>query len=458
MKIIILGAGQVGASVASLLVKEGVDMTVIDIDRKRLLSLQEKYDIRTLQGHASLPKVLREAGCKDADLLIATTSSDEVNMIACQIAYNLFKTPTRIARIRELDYSENPELFGDNKISVNVLINPENLLTEYIHSSVLYPSALEVMEFAEGKIKLVGIQAHLGGPLVHQKVSYLRKHIPNIDSRVAAIYRDKSSIMPKGDTIIEPGDEVFFLTESKHTDNVMAELRKVEKSNRHVIIAGGGNIGQKLATALQKKHRVKIIEKDMDRCDELSASLSNTVVLNGSCTDKSLLIEENVSDCNIFCAVTNNDETNIMSCLLAKSCGAKKTIALVNNSDYEELFSTGRMKDGTIDKIIEPQQITVSRLLSYVRRGDVVRVHSLRHGAAEALEAIAHGDSSSSKIIGKRLEDIALPYGVAIGALVRDNKVMMAHRHLVVESEDHLVFFVVDKSNIAAVEQLVQGI
>ena len=458
MKIIVLGAGQVGSSVSSLLVKEGVDITVIDKDHNKLRSLQEKYDIRTLEGHASLPSVLIEAGCEDADLLIATTSSDEVNMIACQVAYNLFKTPTRIARIRELNYSENPELFTDDKISVNVLINPENLLTEYIHSAVLYPSALEVMDFAAGKIKLVGIQAHLGGPLVHQKVSSLREHIPNIDSRVAAIYRDKTAIMPEGETIIEPGDEVFFLTESQNIGKVMSELRRVEKDNRHVIIAGGGNIGTKLARALQKKHRVKIIERDRDKCDQLSSGLSNTVILNGSCTDRSLLVEENIGSCHIFCAITNNDETNIMSCLLAKSCGAKKTIALVNNPDYGTLFSTGEMgQEVVIDKIIEPQQITVSRLLSYVRRGDMVRVHSLRHGAAEAMEAIAHGDSSSSKIIGKRLEDIALPYGVGIGALVRGDKVMMAHRHLVVEAEDHLVFFVVDKKSIAAVEQLVQS-
>ncbi|MBE8182736.1 MAG: Trk system potassium transporter TrkA [Candidatus Portiera sp.] len=456
MKIIVLGAGQVGTSVASWLVKEGIDITVVDSHPDKLRTLQQKYDIRTIVGNASLPSILEAAGAADCDLLIATTSRDEVNLLACQIAYHLFKIPKRIARIREQDYISQAHLFCDTKIAVNVMINPEEQLKEYIHSSILYPSALEVMDFAHGKLKLVGIKALSGGPLVHQKVSSLREHIPNIDSRVAAIYRDTSVIMPEGDTVIEPDDEVFFLTESKHIANVMSELRKVEKDNRRVIIAGGGHIGEKLAMVLQNKHRVKIIENNRDRCEELTNSLSRTVVLNGSCVDKRLLVEENIGGCDIFCALTNSDEINIMSCLLAKNYGAKKTIALVSSPNYEEVFA----KDGlglNIDNIIDPQQVTISSILSYVRKGDVVRAHSLRHGAAEAFEVIAHGDEESSVLIGKKLEDIVLPHGVSIGALVRGNKVLMAHRNVVVEAEDHLVFFVVDKSSIEALEQLLQS-
>lgn len=456
MRIVVLGAGQVGSSVAALLVKEGFAITVIDNNQEKLRMLQEKYDIHTVEGNASLPSVLRSAGAEQADLLIATTSSDEINLIACQICYHLFNIPTRIARIRELDYFSEKELFCDEKMAVNVMINPEVLLTEYIHSAILYPSALEVMDFANGKVKLVGIKALKGGALVHQKVKSLHEHIPQIDSRVAAIYRDKTVIMPEGETVIEPGDEVFFLTESQHIASVMSELRRVEKDNRHVIIAGGGHIGEKLARALQKKHRVKIIEHSEQRCNQLTNSLAKTVVLKGSCVDRRLLIEENIANCDIFCAITNSDETNIMSCLLAKNCGAKKTIALVNNSDYETIFDNNNNNDIAIDKVIEPQQVTISSLLSYVRRGDMVRVHSLRYGAAEAMEAIAHNDSGSSKIVGKRLEEIELPYGVAISAVVRGEQVIMAHHDVKVEPEDHLIFFVVDKNSIEAVEQLVQ--
>ncbi len=454
MKVVILGAGQVGSSVASLLVREEVDITVIDIDKEKLEALQEKYDLRTIQGHASSPDILEQAGCAEADMLIAATSVDEVNMVACQLAYYLFDTPTRIARIRREDYTKHSELFIDGRISVKVLINPESLVTEYIHSAVQFPSALEVMDFANGKLKLVGMKAQKGGPLVNQKINSIRTHIPDIDTRVAAIYTDKGSVMPEGDTIIREGDEVFFLAESNDIIQVMSELQRLEKDNRQVIIAGGGHIGEKLAHALAKKHKVKIIEQDKKRCEELATQLSTAVVLNGTSTNQDLLLEENIANCDIFCALTNRDEINIMSSLLAKSCGASKTIALINNTNYLELLLRQKIN---IDKMISPQQVTVSRLLSYVRRGDVVRVHSLRNGAAEAMEAIAHGSKDSSKLIGKRLEDVSLPYGVTIGALIRQDKVMIAHRYLIIEPEDHLIFFVLERNNIEAVEKLVQS-
>lgn len=454
MKIIILGAGQVGSSVASLLVREGMDITIIDIVEEKLKVLQEKYDLRVIQGHASSPSILKQAGCAEAEMLIAATSSDEVNMIGCEIAYYLFKTPTRIARIREMDYTNEVKLFSNERIAVNAIINPESLVKGHIHSSVLFPNALEVMDFANGKLKLVGMKALASGPLVDQKVSSMRTHIPAIDTRVAAIYKKQGAVMPTADTIIEEGDEVFFLAESNDIVKVMSELQRIEKENREVIIAGGGHIGEKLANALAKKHTVKIIEQDLARCQALSSLLSSAVVLNGSATDQDLLLEGNIANCHIFCALTNRDEVNIMSCLLAKSCGAHRTIALINNTDYLNLLLKQKID---IDKMVSPQQVTVSRLLSYVRRGDVVRVHRLRNGAAEALETIAHGNKNSSKLIGKRLEDVPLPHGVTIGALIRADKVMIAHRHLIVEPEDHLIFFVLDKMSIKAVEKLVQS-
>ena len=454
MKIVVLGAGQVGSNVAALLTNEGMDVTVIDKADEKLRALQEKHDIRTVHGHASLPSILTEAGTADAQLLIATTSSDEVNMIACQVAYHMFGTPTRIARIRELDYSANQHLFSNDKISVNVFINPENLLTDYLHSAILFPSALEVMDFAEGKIKLVGTKVTAGGHLAHQKISSLKEIIPHTDTRVAAIYRQKGPVVPTGDTTLEPEDEVFFLAEANDITRVMREFGSVEKDNRKIIIAGGGNIGQKLATKLQKKHRVKLIETNRDRCELLSAELQSVVVLFGSATDRSLMVEEDVGSCHVFCALTNNDEVNILSCLMAKNCGAARTISLVNNNDYRRLLEEDNIQ---IDKLVTPQQITISRLLSYVRGDDVVRVHSLRSGAAEALEAVAHGDESTSGLVGKKLANIPLPHGVTLGALVREDKVMMAHSYLTVEPEDHLIFFVVDKNSLDSVAKLVES-
>ena len=454
MKIIILGAGQVGSSVASLLVREGMDITIIDIVEEKLKILQEKYDLRTIHGYASLPSVLKRAGCTEAEILIAATNSDEVNMIGCQIAHYLFGTPKCIARVREMDYTSQGEIFSDKRIAVDAIINPESLVTEHIHSAILFPNALEVRDFADGRLKLVGMKAQASGPLVEQKIRSIRSHIPDVDMRVAAIYKKKGAAMPTSDTVIEEDDEVFFLAESTDILKIMKKLQRIEEENREVIIAGGGHIGEKLANALAKKHKVKIIEQDMKRCQQLSSLLSSAVVLNGSATDQDLLLEENIANCHIFCALTNRDEVNIMSCLLAKSCGAHRTIALINNTDYLNLLLK---QNFDIDKMVSPQQVTVSHLLSYVRRGDVVRVHRLRNGVAEALEAVAHGNKESSKLIGKKLEDVLLPHGVTIGALIRADKVMMAHRHLVVEPEDHLIFFIFDKMSIQAVERIVQS-
>ncbi|GHB22457.1 Trk system potassium transporter TrkA [Salinicola rhizosphaerae] len=451
MKIIILGAGQVGGTLAEHLAHEENDITVVDINEERLRELQNRLDIRTVVGTASYPNILRQAGGEDADMLIAVTSSDEINMVACQVAHTLFRTPTKIGRVRSTAYLTRKSLFSNDAIPVDVLISPEQVVTDHIRRLIEYPGALQVLDFAGGLAQLVAVKAYYGGPLVGQELGFLRRHMPDIDTRVAAIYRRDRPMIPKGDTIIEADDEVFFIAARKDIRTVMGELRKVDRDFRRVLIAGGGNIGERLAETLEHKHQVKIIEHDLHRCGTLSEKLDRTVVLHGSATSKRLMLEENIEDCDIYCALTNDDEVNIMSSMLAKRLGAKKVLTLINNAAYVDL-----VQGGEIDIAISPQQATIGSLLTHVRRGDIVNVHSLRRGAAEAIEAIAHGDKRSSRVVGRAVADIDLPGGTSIGAVVRGKEVLMAHDDVVIESGDHLILFVIDKRRIRDVERLFQ--
>ena len=451
MKIIILGAGQVGGTLAEHLAGEANDITVVDTDGDRLRELGDRLDIRTVQGRGSFPTVLRQAGADDADMLVAVTSSDETNMLACQVAYTLFHTPTKIARVRESAYLTRAGLFDNEAIPVDVLISPEQVVTHYIKRLIEYPGALQVIDFAEGKAQLVGVRAYYGGPLVGQELRQLREHMPQVDTRVAAIFRRNRAIMPQGDTVIEADDEVFFIAAKAHIRAVMGEMRRLEDNYKRIVIAGGGNIGERLAEAIENRYQVKIIEKSPARCRALSESLNNTVVLQGSSSDRDLLVEENISDADIFLALTNDDEANIMSSLLAKRLGARKVMTLINNPAYVDL-----VQGGEIDIAISPQLATIGTLLTHVRRGDIASVHSLRRGAAEAIEAVAHGDAKSSKVVGRKIADIALPTGTTIGAIIRDEEVLIAHDKTVIESGDHVILFLVDKKYIREIERLFQ--
>ncbi len=452
MKIVILGAGQVGSTVASALVHEDNDITIVDIDEQRLKELQDQMDIRCVHGHASHPKVLERAGIEDADLVIALTNSDEVNMVACQIAYTLYNVPTRVARVRASEYTERTELFHREHSPVDVLISPELLLTQYIARLIEYPGALQVMDFADGRAQLVATEAEAGGLLVGQKLRSLRNHMPaKSDARVAAIYRQGQLVLPQGDTVIEENDLVFFLAAKRHIPAVMKELRPMDSPIRRVILAGGGNIGKNLARRLERDHHVKIIERDPVRAETIAEELSKTIVLVGDCADANLLREEAVENTDVYCVLTNDDEANILSALQAKRMGAKKVIAIINRVSYVDL-----MESGTIDIAVSPQQITIGSLLTHIRRGSMVRVHSLRRGAAEAIEAIALGDRRSSKVVGRSPEELDLPEGTTIGAIVRGEDVIIAHHDTVIEQHDHVLLFVPDKKQIHAVERLFQ--
>jgi len=451
MQIIILGANQVGSTLAETLANEANDITVVDTDAEKLRELKDHIDIGTITGEASHPDVLERAGGEDADMIIAVTESDEINMVACRVAYSLFQTPKKICRIRSSSYLVSDKLFGKNGIAVDVVISPEVIVSSYISSLIDLPGSLQVLDFADGKVQLVAVKAYYGGPLVGQEIRFLRQHMPSVETRVAAIFRKDRPITPEGSTVIEADDEVFFVAAKNNIRACMGELRRLDRPYKRIIIAGGGNIGLRLAENIEQRYQVKIIERDLKRCAFLSEHLDKAIVLNGESSHQELLLDENIEDTDVFLALTDDDEANIMSSLLAKRLGAKKVMATINNPAYVDL-----VQGGEIDIAISPQQATIGSLLTHVRRGDVVKVHSLRRGAAEAMEAIAHGDKASSKVVGRAIEDIDLPEGTTIGAIVRNDEVLIAHDDTVVESDDHVILFLVDRKKIREVERLFQ--
>jgi len=452
VKIVILGAGQVGSTVAHSLSSEENDITVVDTNARHMKELQDRLDIRGVIGHASHPKVLVRAGIEDADMIIALTSSDEVNMTACQVAYTLYKTPTRIARIRSSDYIDNPRLFEREHCPVDVLISPETLVTQYIARLIEYPGALQVLDFADGRAQLVATRAYADGPLVGQRLHTLRNHLPaGEEARVAAIYRLEKTIIPDGLTVIEENDIVFFLAAQRNIRTMMKELRPMDNPVRRIILAGGGNIGSNLARQLERNHHVKIIERDPEQAEAIAEYLEKAIVLVGDCADEELLREEAIETTDVYCVLTNDDEANILSSMLAKRMGAEKVIAIINRPAYVDL-----VESSSIDIAVSPQQITIGALLTHIRRGNMVRIHSLRRGAAEAIEAVALGDKRSSKVVGRAIEDIDLPRGTTIPAIVRGEDVIIAHHDTVILENDHVILFVPDKRQIAAVERLFQ--
>ena len=445
MKIIILGAGQVGTSVAESLVSEANDITVVDTDGARLRLLQDRLDLRTVTGSAAHPPVLKSAGIDDADMLIAVTQSDETNLVACKIAAHMYNVPTRIARIRAPQYLANEQLFAPECFAVDYAICPEQLITEYLVKLVQFPEALQVLEFADGRVSLVAVRAFEGGPLVGHQLQDIRTHMPNVDVRVAAIFRGDRPIVPEGTTRVHVGDEVFCLAASQNIRKVMQELRRMDKPAHRIMIAGGGNIGLRLARALEGDYTVKILEHSKRRCEELSTRLEKTLVLQADVTDESLLEAENVDEMDLFVAVTNDDETNILSAVMAKNLGCKRNLCLINSTSYPAFtHAIG------IDAYVNPRAVTVSRILRHVRRGRIRSVHSLQNGAAELIEAEA---LQTSPLVGKPLRDLDLPDGVRIGAVYRKRAVIVPTGATQIQAGDRVVIFAVAE-RVRLVEQM----
>jgi trk system potassium uptake protein len=424
---------------------------VVDTNDDVLRELQDRLDIRAVAGNGSYPNILEAAGIADTDILVALTSSDEVNIVACGIAQALYRTPTKIARVRAPEYTSREQLFTEGALAVDVWISPEQLVTEYIARLLSYPGALQVVDFADGRVQLVGTRTSPDGLLVGLQIKTLREHLPDTDVRIAAIYRKDRLIELNGSTVIQENDEIFFVAASDDLRRVMAELRRNEAPVRRLVIAGGGNIGLRLARTLEKSNQVKLIERDATRARRISEVLENTIVLNGDAADEELLIEENIDSADIFAALTNSEEANVLSAMLAKRLGAKRVMALINRPSYGEL-----MENHSIDIVISPQTVTIGTLLAYVRRGDVVRVHSLRRGLAEAIEAVVHGTRDRSQVVGRRIDELKLPSGASIVAVVRGDKVIMAHHDTMIAAEDHVIVFLSDRRHVEAVERLFQ--
>lgn len=452
MKIIILGAGQVGSTVAQSLAREANDITVIDANPECLKKLGEKYDLQTITGIASHPSVLEQAGIADADMILALTSSDETNMVACQIAYTLFHTPTKIARVRSAEYLSRKSLFAQEAFPVDALINPEQLVTEQIKSLISHPRALQVLEFADGKVQIVAVRAKYSGPLVGHQTSDIGKYMPDFGCRIVMLFRQKRTLIPRPDTIIEPDDEIFFIGTPKHISDLLQSMRSTKKDFKRIMLAGGGNIGTRLAKQLEQLHyKVKLLEFDAERAQWVAEQLKSTIVLHGDATNEELLKEENIDSTDIFCAVTNTDEANIISSMLCRQLGARKVITLINRIKNVDL-----MRNNIVDVVISPQQITIGALLAHIRKGDVVAARPLGRGNAEVIEAVAHGNQNSSRVVGRTIDEIALPPGAGISAMVRDSQVILTRQHTAIKAGDHIILLVSDRKQIPVIERLFQ--
>ncbi len=451
MRIIVLGAGQVGGTLAHSLVREDNDITLVDIDEERLRELQHKLDIKTVFGSAAHPNILIEAGIEQADMLIAVTNSDEINMLGCQIAYSLFRTPMKIARIRSQHYYDYPQLFCNDHVPVDVCISPEKLVTEHIVNLIEYPGATQVLEFAEGEVLLVTVKPQPGGLMVGKTVQQLHQHLNSLQARVVAIFRDKIALDCQENCEIVVGDDVLFIATPAVIQQVLIALGRYAHPNRRIMIAGGGHIGTQLAQTLENKYRIKIIDRNLARTHDLASQLHKSTVLQGDIADRGLLINENIEFTDVFCAVTNDDEANIMSSLQAKRLGARHVISLVNRNAYVELI-----EDSTIDQAISPQLITIGSILAKLRRGNMVRVYRLQSGEAEAIELIIHGDESTSQVVGRTLAQIELPPSCSIAAIVRNKKLFMASEQLIFESGDHVILLLLKKRYVRQIESLFQ--
>jgi len=441
----------VGGSLAEILASEGHDVTLVDINDAKLNEFQDRLDIRIVQGHCAYPRVLSEAGADSAEILIAVSSVDEVNMVACQVAHSLYRTPTKIARIRSPEYFVREDLFGKENLPIDVFISPEGRVAQSIQNLITHPGSLEVFDFSQGRVKLVGVKPYYGGPLLGKSIKMLHDYLPGMGVRIVAIFRDDKAIPLSLNTEIELGDKVYFVTASENVDVVISALRRVEEPYKHLMIAGGGNIGMRLATMMESEYHVKVIERSHQRCQFIANELTNSVVLCGDVCDKELLINENIEYHDVFCAVTNDDEDNIISCLQAKRLGARQVIALITKTAYIDLI-----EGSPINITLSPQQSTIASILTHVRQGDIVRVHSLRRGASEALEAVAHGDYKNSKLVGRTLEEVKLPPGAYIGGIVRGEEVLVIDSNTVIECEDHVILFVAEKKSIHDIERLFQ--
>lgn len=451
MKIIILGAGDVGLTLAHHLNEEHNEITLVDKDIKKLNEIQSYFDLKTIVGHCTHPTILRQAGIENVDMLLAVTNEDESNMLACQMAYSLFKTPLKIARIRSSQYTNHPEIFNDSAIPVDVAFSPESLVTESIHNIINYPGSSQVLSFEEGRLLLISVIIKKKSPLNTAFFSDLVHQTNDIEIKYLAIFRGNKRLPLKEDTQFEPGDELIFITQKENVQRVLLKCYPHTKPCKNIIIAGAGEIGMGLAQRLEDDYHVKIIDHNKQHCLYTSNHLNNTTVLNGETNDANLLINENIENTDLYCALTNKDEVNILSSLLAKNLGAKKVLALVNNKEYFPIIN-----DSNIDVGLSPQGTTISKLLRYLRKGHILEVHSLNHNSAEVIELIIHTSTEKKITDGMEIKDLPLNPQITICNIIRGETVLFANPTMKLEEHDHVIIFVPNKKFIPEIEKLFQ--
>lgn len=453
MKVLILGAGVTGSSVAEALAGENNDIVVVDFKQPLLDALKEKFDIATVTGNAAHPCVLEQAGVENTDMVIAVTDSDETNMLACMVINTLYSRPKTIARVRAIDFLKHPHLFGPNGIPIDHVISPEQIVKNAIHNLIEFPGVLHISDFAGGLVRLFSVKAVVDGFLTGKKIKDIKDRLSDGKIRIAAIFRLGKPLSVTGDVTIETGDEVFIVSPREEVRRVLKALHKLERPVKTIIIAGGGHVGKRLGLALQDDYRVKIIEKDVKRAKKIANEIENAIILRGDSSDESLLLDERIESTDLFCAVTDNDGVNIISASLAKSLGARRVICLLNNISYNKLLpGTG------IDVAVLPNQETLGSILKHVRRGDVAQVSSLCGGTAEAIEAIAHRNKGAGSVVGYRVDAIKFPHGIVLGALIRNQQVISIHHDVVFEEGDHVVMFAMDKKLISNIEKIFQPV
>ena len=448
-KIIVFGGGQVGSSVAKILSDDGNDITLVDVDKSVLENLKEQIDIKTIHGLASHPSIQRLADADNSDMVIAVTGNDEVNMAACHVAKNIFNVPKRIARLRANEYLNDEDGFQKKFFSINDVISPNILVTDYVKNIIDHPGAFQAFKFAYGKVHVIAATVLSNGPLARKRLSEFRDHLPNVDVKVVAIFREKKYLIPDDDTFIMPDDDVLFIATEENM-RFMSELRKMTDEPHNVMIAGGGRVGSALAKKLEDTYNLKLIEKDKLIAKNISENLSSTVVLNNDIADETMLKNENINDVDYFCAVTSDDQANILSAKLAKDMGAGKTIAIVNKSSYRNLVSK------EIDVVVSPEDVTIGSLLASVRTSDIVSVNRIGNIDGEVMEIVAHGDKKTSKLVGNRISQLQLPKSIVIGAVVREDNVILANEDIEIQDEDHIIIFAFDKKELPTIEKLFQ--
>ena len=447
MKIVILGAGRIGGSLARNLSNSNYEVCIVDENKNKLSDLEDKLDIMTVEGHASQLSTLKKSGLDEETIIIAVTSNDEVNIVACQIAKKVFNVKKTICRFKDNSYFEQLSIFGDGVIDIP--FSPEDEITSYLKELIHHPGAGQIESFAKGKVRLVSVKAKKKGKLVGRELKGIKDDMPDVDAFIAAIYRKGHPFIPSGDTVIKENDEIYFISSESDIGSIVDEFRDHEEQYSRIMIVGGGKVGFSLAKHLEKSYNVKLIDSNTERCMTLSKELDRTIVLNGSATDETLLKRENISNIDIFCALTDDDETNVMSSLLAKKMGAKKTMIILNNPSYLGLVP------GFIDIYIAPYRLTVSSVLQDLRESDVAQDVILKvNTGAEAIEGIVHANEFTSPLFGKPIKDIPLPEGSAIAAIIRHGELIMPSSTVELTLNDHLVIFLSDKNKVGEVEVL----